>query len=180
MRRRALMSLPLGLLGAGAALAQSPPADRRAPEHRRDPLDPHVPYGRDGREPHFDRGDRDGRDNRDYRDGRRGDWDRDGRRDWDRDDRDARERVWRREARRSRYYREQNPPRYARGAGPYRNYHPGGRLPDEYRLRHYVVNDWRGYGLSAPPRGTHWIQTGSDFVLVAIATGIILQLLLRD
>lgn len=175
MRRRALMSLPLALLGAGAALAQSPPADRRAPEHRRDPLDPHVPYGRDGREPNFDRDGRDNRDYRDYRDGRRGDWNRDGR-----EDRDARERAWRRESRRWRHYREQNPPRYARGAGPYRNYHPGARLPDEYRLRHYVVDDWRRHGLRAPPRGTHWVQTGGDFVLVAIATGIILQLLLRD
>jgi len=39
-----------------------------------------------------------------------------------------------------------------------------------------VVNDWRGHRLSAPPRGYHWVQTGSDYVLVAIATGIILQL----
>ena len=42
----------------------------------------------------------------------------------------------------------------------------------------YVVDDWRGHHLSAPPRGYHWVQTGSDYVLVAIATGVILQLLL--
>lgn len=41
-----------------------------------------------------------------------------------------------------------------------------------------MVDDWRGHNLSAPPRGDHWVQTGGDYVLVAIATGIILQLLL--
>lgn len=66
--------------------------------------------------------------------------------------------------------------RWSRGAGPNHKFHRGGRLPAEYRHRHYVVNDWRGHRLSAPPRGHHWVQTGSDYVLVAIATGIILQL----
>ena len=65
-----------------------------------------------------------------------------------------------------------------RGAGPAHAYHRGDRLPAEYRHRNYVVDDWRGHNLSAPPRGYHWVQTGSDYVLVAIATGIIMQLLL--
>lgn len=65
-----------------------------------------------------------------------------------------------------------------RGAGPNHAFHTGERLPVEYRHRHYVVDDWRGHQLSAPPRGYHWVQTGSDYVLVAIATGIILQLFL--
>ena len=65
-----------------------------------------------------------------------------------------------------------------RGAGPYRNYYRGGRLPPQYNHRQYVVNDWRGHRLSAPPRGYHWVQTGSDYLLVAITTGIILQMLL--
>ena len=67
-----------------------------------------------------------------------------------------------------------------RGAGPNHAFHKGDRLPVEYRHRHYVVDDWRGYQLSAPPRGYHWVQTGSDYVLVAIATGIILQLFLSN
>ncbi len=67
-----------------------------------------------------------------------------------------------------------------RGAGPYRSFHRGDRLPAEYRHRHYVVNDWRGHHLSAPPRGYHWVQTGADYVLVAIATGVILQLFLNN
>ena len=65
-----------------------------------------------------------------------------------------------------------------RGAGPNHDFQRGQRLPAEYRHRQYVVDDWRGHRLSAPPRGYHWVQTGGDYVLVAIATGIIMQLLL--
>lgn len=67
-----------------------------------------------------------------------------------------------------------------RGAGPNHDFRRGQRLPVEYRHRQYVVEDWRGHHLSAPPRGYHWVQTGGDYVLVAIATGIILQLLLNN
>jgi Ni/Co efflux regulator RcnB len=68
--------------------------------------------------------------------------------------------------------------RNGRGAGPNHEYYRGDRLPLEYRHRQYVVDDWRGYNLGAPPRGYHWVQSGGDFILVAIATGVILQLLL--
>ncbi len=40
--------------------------------------------------------------------------------------------------------------------------------------------DRRGHHLSAPPRGYHWVQSGSDYILVAIATGVILNLLLNN
>ena len=66
----------------------------------------------------------------------------------------------------------------SRGAGPDHAFHRGGRMPVAYRGNQYVVDDWRGHNLSAPPRGYHWVQSGSDYVLVAIATGVILQLLL--
>ncbi len=69
---------------------------------------------------------------------------------------------------------------YERGAGPDHQLRRGDRLPPEYRHRNYVVDDWRGHNLSAPPRGYQWVQTGADYVLVAIATGIILQLLLGN
>jgi Ni/Co efflux regulator RcnB len=68
--------------------------------------------------------------------------------------------------------------RNGRGAGPNHAYYRGDRLPYEYRHSQYVVNDWRGHNLSAPPRGYHWVQSGGDFILVAIATGVIMQLLL--
>lgn len=64
------------------------------------------------------------------------------------------------------------------GAGPDHRFYRGDRLPPEYHRHNYVVDDWRGHGLSAPPRGYHWVQSGTDYLLVAIATGIILQILL--
>jgi len=67
-----------------------------------------------------------------------------------------------------------------RGAGPDHRFYRGDRLPNEYRNRTYVVDDWRGHRLSAPPSGYHWVQVGGDYVLVAIATGVILQLLLNN
>jgi Ni/Co efflux regulator RcnB len=65
------------------------------------------------------------------------------------------------------------------GAGPEHNFYRGARLPPQYRNHQYVVNDWRGHGLRTPPRGYQWVQTGGDYVLVAIATGIIFELLLN-
>lgn len=56
----------------------------------------------------------------------------------------------------------------------------GGYLPPQYRGHQYIVEDWRGHRLSRPPRGYHWVQVGGDYVLVAITTGIILQLLLNN
>lgn len=70
--------------------------------------------------------------------------------------------------------------REERGAGPDHAFYRGQRLPPEYRNRQYVVDDWRGHHLNAPPRGYHWVQTGGDYVLVAISTGIILQMLLGN
>ena len=66
-----------------------------------------------------------------------------------------------------------------RGAGPESSFYRGGRLPDNYRSHRYVVEDWHGHGLRAPPRGYHWVQTGGDYVLVAVATGVILDLMLN-
>ena len=65
------------------------------------------------------------------------------------------------------------------GAGPDHAWHRGDRLPPEYRGRQYVVDDWRGHRLSAPPRGYHWVQNGGDYVLAAIATGVIASVLLN-
>lgn len=56
----------------------------------------------------------------------------------------------------------------------------GGHVPREYRSRQYVVNDWRSHRLSAPPRGHQWVQVGGDYVLMAVATGLIVNLLLNQ
>jgi Ni/Co efflux regulator RcnB len=69
---------------------------------------------------------------------------------------------------------------YYRGAGPNHDWQRGGRLPAEYRSHRYIVNDWRGHHLSAPPRGYHWVQVNGDYVLAAVATGIILDTLLSQ
>jgi len=72
---------------------------------------------------------------------------------------------------------------YVRGNGErYYDAHQwrrGDRLPPEYRHRQYVVDDWRGHHLSAPPRGYQWVQVGGDYVLIAIATGVIANLILN-
>lgn len=65
-----------------------------------------------------------------------------------------------------------------RGVGPNHNWHRGSRIPPAYRTRHYVVNDWRSHRLSAPPRGHYWVQNGADYLLVAIATGVIAQIIM--
>ena len=65
--------------------------------------------------------------------------------------------------------------RKGRGVGPNHEYYPGDRLPAEYRHRSYVVNDWRGHHLSAPPRGYQWVQSGGDYILVSVGSGLILQ-----
>ena len=58
-------------------------------------------------------------------------------------------------------------------------YHRGGYLPVEYRTR-YVVTDWRRDRLREPPRGYHWVRSDNgDFLLVAITTGIITDLILN-
>jgi Ni/Co efflux regulator RcnB len=65
------------------------------------------------------------------------------------------------------------------GAGPDHSFYRGDRLPSQYRSRQYVVDDWRAHRLSAPPRGYQWVQSGGDYLLVAIASGVIASILLN-
>jgi len=67
-----------------------------------------------------------------------------------------------------------------RGAGPDHNWHKGDRISDAYRDRRYEVTDWRAHHLSAPPAGYHWVNVNGDFVLAAIATGVIADMLLNN
>ena len=59
-------------------------------------------------------------------------------------------------------------------------FHRGGHIPNEYRSRQYVVNDWRSHRLAPPPRGQQWVQVGSDYALIAIATGLIASIVLSQ
>ncbi|VWX59360.1 conserved exported hypothetical protein [Burkholderiales bacterium 8X] len=71
--------------------------------------------------------------------------------------------------------------RFADRRGAYPNPHAewrrGGYVPREYRARNYVVTDYRSHRLQAPPRGYQWVGVGGDYVLAAIATGLIAQII---
>ena len=56
----------------------------------------------------------------------------------------------------------------------------GGYIPYEYRNRQYWVNDWRSHRLAPPPYGYQWVQVGADYVLIAVATGLIANLILSQ
>lgn len=53
-----------------------------------------------------------------------------------------------------------------------RQWRRGDRMPVAYRSNAYAV-DYRRYGLSAPPRGYHYVRSGNDAVLAGITTGLI-------
>ena len=117
----------------------------------------------------------------DYRGGYRGDRDdRDDRYDRDDDRRYSRNRVVYVAPRyvAPRYVA----PRYGHGSRDYdyQNWSRGVRYDTRGYAPTYVVNDYYGYGLRQPPRGYHWRRDDrGDFLLVAIATGIIAEVLLH-
>lgn len=49
---------------------------------------------------------------------------------------------------------------------PHRDWHKGQRVPTEYRDHIFQLDDWRGHGLDAPPRGHRWLGVNGDYVLV--------------
>jgi Ni/Co efflux regulator RcnB len=48
-----------------------------------------------------------------------------------------------------------------------------------YRGPNYVVSNYGYYRLRPPPRGYHWVRANNDYLLVAIATGVILDIALH-
>jgi Ni/Co efflux regulator RcnB len=131
-----------------------------------------------------DRGDRGGgydrgrdHDRRDYgRDHGRGDY---GRSDYGRGDR------WDNGRHNGYYYNNRwsyGPPPAAYYGRPgfrpgYTSWRRGAYLPSYYRGGGYVVNDYYRYSLRQPPRGYYWYRTGNDYVLAAIATGLIFDVM---
>jgi Ni/Co efflux regulator RcnB len=59
-----------------------------------------------------------------------------------------------------------------------RHYHQGDRIAPRYRDRVYYVTDWHHHHLHRPPHGHVWVQVGGDYVLIALATGIIASIIL--
>jgi Ni/Co efflux regulator RcnB len=133
-----------------------------------------------------DRGDRNSRveqrhDRREARQDRR-EHRRDDRREARRDDR-RQDRAWnqgyRAGARQPQYGYSAPSYRYVAPAYPAR-FHRGGYLPYQYRSHSYYVNDWHAYPrLYAPPYGHQWVNVDGEFLLVAIATGLIANALLN-
>lgn len=54
-----------------------------------------------------------------------------------------------------------------------RSWSYGQRMPSYYRTNQYVVHDYHRYGLRAPPHGYHYVRSGNDVVLAAVAGGLI-------
>lgn len=58
-------------------------------------------------------------------------------------------------------------------------FYRGGYLPHAYRNRGYYVNNWNAYpALYAPPYGYQWMNVDGNFLLVALATGLIANALI--
>ena len=107
----------------------------------------------------------------------------------DRQDRREDRREWRQDRREDRREARQDQRAYARwqqaqrrySAGRYyaprgyqvRTWSYGQRMPSYYRSNQYVVSDYGRYGLRQPPRGYHYVRSGDDVVMTAIATGLI-------
>jgi len=48
-----------------------------------------------------------------------------------------------------------------------RTYQKGDMLPAEYRDRQYTIDDYKQYGLPAPPKGQRWVGIGDQYLLVS-------------
>lgn len=156
----------LSLLFVMAALAATPAMARdHGRGHDRDNDRGYDRYG------YQDRGDRDHRyDKHKHRYDRYDRYERDY--GYYRDDRYYRQapRVVYRQVYRPAYHPGYGPPPWARGG----RYYDNGYGPT------YEIRDYRGYGLRAPPRGYYWRRSDAgDYLLVAVATGIIADLILR-
>jgi Ni/Co efflux regulator RcnB len=122
---------------------------------------------------------------RDYDRGRDRDWDRDDRRDRRADRRDNRRDRWDRRRHngynyRGRWHYGPPPSAYRDVDYGYRAWRRGDRLPSYYRS-HYHRVDYRSHRLRPPPRGYHYVRDDrGDYLLVGIATGVILGVILGN
>lgn len=146
---------------AGPMAAQAAAQDRGSWDHREDRWD----HREDRRDARYDGGRRDHREDR-----------------WDR-----REDRWDRGRHNGYYYGDRfhygAPPAHYHGRPGYRPgyvaWRRGAYLPPYYRERVYVVRDYDRYRLRPPPRGYYWYRAGNDYVLAAIATGLIFDVIVN-
>jgi Ni/Co efflux regulator RcnB len=62
----------------------------------------------------------------------------------------------------------------------YRRWAKGQRLDARYRDHRYYVSDYRRYGLRQPPRGYRWQRVDDQFLLTAVATGLIASVIIAN
>ncbi|WP_459205266.1 RcnB family protein [Pseudomonas sp. MLB6B] len=60
---------------------------------------------------------------------------------------------------------------------PHQEWRRGHVVEPRFRDDRYWVTDWRARHLSAPPPEHRWLHVNGDYVLVAIATGVITTVL---
>ncbi len=58
-------------------------------------------------------------------------------------------------------------------SGRYHQWNRGQRFDRRYASNYQVIGNYDYYRLNAPPRGYHYVRSGDDIILVAIASGII-------
>lgn len=78
----------------------------------------------------------------------------------------------------NRWYYGPPPPAYTNTPGfrpGYTSWRRGGVLPPYYRG--YVINDYNRYHLRPPPRGYAWYRAGDDYLLAAVASGLIFEII---
>ncbi len=174
--KKYLIVLASGLLFASTAALADPPQGRGQ-------------GGQHSEKQHKDNGKHDKRVSYDYRDNRQYRNDRDDRSDRRDDRRDRHDRDDRYQYDRGRYVRDNRGLRDHAGRyyvvhdrGRHEGwYKRGGYLPVQYRESRYYVTDWRALRLREPPRGYRWVRSdNNDFLLVAIATGIITSIILSN
>lgn len=71
-----------------------------------------------------------------------------------------------------------NGPRHERQE--HRNFRQGRKLPPRYRGDGYQVNDWHQRGLHEPPHGQRWVNVDGNYLLIAIATGVITSIIVHQ
>ena len=156
------------LLGTLAVLVMAGPLATSAQARSWDNGHERREHGRDRDDDRYERGD--------------GRWDRgDDRREDRREDRH--DNRWDNQRDNGYYHNHQwsygPPPQSYYGNSDYRpgysNWRRGAALPGYYR--NDPVYDWDDCHLRAPPRGYSWYRVGGDYLLAAIATGIIFEII---
>lgn len=70
---------------------------------------------------------------------------------------------------------QQHPPPPPQAYGPP---HGGWHEGEHYNGQRVVVQDWGHHHLHEPPPGYEWVQSGNQFVMIAVTTGVIASIII--